>query len=125
MPSLSRETASERVVLLLRPKEKRTLERLARKEKISAGELLRRSLSMYAELDAIAKSGKLAQAEAALDRTMASIQSARNGIATTLKNIEEQQRNPAYAVAQERLEEIVRHASASANKRPTSRRVAA
>lgn len=129
MPTVARETASERVVLLLRPKQKRSLERLARKEKVSAAELMRRSLALYAELDALARSGKLAQAEAAFDRTLLSIQSARDSIQATLKDIDDRHRDPVYIATQKRLDEIVRYAATQEHKQEpkkiSNRRVAA
>ncbi|NYZ17167.1 hypothetical protein HL658_31875 [Azospirillum sp. RWY-5-1] len=81
MPSI--ETATERVITLMTPTEKATLEQKARQAGVSVGEFVRRSVDAYdpeeaallAELEALAVELKRSNDEAssALDRALASI----------------------------------------------------
>ena len=111
MAPLTQQKASERVVVLLRPKEKRNLERLARKEKVSSAEIMRRSLEMYAELEDIAKSGQLIKVNTALDRIMQSIQKNCDNIDATLRGIEDRRKDPVWIAADKQLDELVRQAA--------------
>ncbi|HSU18997.1 MAG TPA: hypothetical protein VLI45_04570 [Acidobacteriaceae bacterium] len=82
--AVAQEKASERVVVLLRPMEKRRLERLARREKVSAAEILRRSLMAYSNEDEAEEKRLIAEMNAALDQTLARIRSTRENIRKTL-----------------------------------------
>ena len=71
MAVTTQQKASVRAVVLLRPSEKQRLEWLARKERVSSAEILRRSLSAYGQQEALGRN------ELWFDRTRESIPSTR------------------------------------------------
>ena len=93
------ESASARTVVLLRPKERKHLEKLAAKEHVSSGEILRRSLHAYEDQTSKAEQETLAvllsQMNTALDEALASIRSARSEIQQNLKKIQSMQESKA------------------------------
>jgi hypothetical protein len=81
-----------RTVVLLKPKERKKLDRLAASQRTSSGEILRRSLRAYdpanqAENPEILAS-MFAEMNAALDNALQSIEAARIEIRQNLKKIE-------------------------------------
>ena len=84
-------TTSSRAVVLLKPSERKKLERLAASQKASSGEILRRSLRAYepeaAPEDEALLIAMLAEMNTALDRAIESIRSARIEIRENLDNI--------------------------------------
>lgn len=94
--AIATQPASTRTVVLLRPAERKRLEKLAMAEKVSAGEILRRSLLSYqkqasAPEDEVAAM-LLAQMNSALDEALASIRSAHTAIQKNLAKIDKMQR---------------------------------
>ena len=93
------ESASARTVVLLRPKERKHLEKLAAREHVSSGEILRRSLHAYEDQTSKAEQETLAvllsQMSTALDEALASIRSARSEIQQNLKKIQSMQEGKA------------------------------
>lgn len=87
--SVSLERSSERVVVLLRPQEKKRLERLARKEHVSSAEILRRSLAKYEEPIQEVDSKVIAEMNATLDKVLANIRSTRQRVRENLGRMEE------------------------------------
>ena len=87
------EPTSERTVVLLRPAERTRLQKLAASERVSAGEILRRSLRDYKQEPSPAEEEMLrlllAEMNAALDSSLESIRSARVEIQENLRKIEE------------------------------------
>ncbi len=87
---------TSRTVVLLRPEERRHLEQLAASEHVSAGEVIRRSLSAYekqssaTEQEALA--AMLAEMNTALDGALSAVRSARSEIRENLRKIEEMQK---------------------------------
>ena len=85
--------APSRTVVLLRPAERKRLEKLAAAEKVSAGEILRRSLRSYNQQPSDSEQEMLGlllgEMNTALDASLESIQSARAEIRENLKKIEE------------------------------------
>ena len=85
-----------RTVVLLRPAERKRLEKLAAAERVSSGEILRRSLRSYerptssAEDEVVA--ALLVQMNTSLDEARASIRSARVAIRKNLDKIDAMQR---------------------------------
>lgn len=92
-------SAPTRTVVLLRPAERKRLEKLAASEHVSAGEILRRSLRSYekppssSEEEVIA--ALLAQMNSSLDEALASIRSARSEIRKNLNKIDAMQQEQA------------------------------
>lgn len=84
---------TERMVLLLKPQEKKRLERLARKEQVSSAEIVRRSLAAYAEPGPEIDGGAIAEMHSTLDRMLANIRSARLHVRENLAKIEEMRSN--------------------------------
>lgn len=84
-------TNSSRAVVLLKPSERKKLERLAASQKASSGEILRRSLRAYEPETAPENEellvAMLAEMSTALDKAIASIRSARAEIRENLDNI--------------------------------------
>jgi hypothetical protein len=80
-----------RTVVLLRPAERKRLEKLAAAERVSSGEILRRSLRSYEKPTSSAEdeviTALLAQMNASLDEARASIRSARETIRQNLDKI--------------------------------------
>lgn len=83
--------ASERVVVLLKPSEKRRLEKLAKAEQVSSAEILRRSLSAYNNADEALTREAVTEMNALLD-----------GMLETLRNTREQVRRNLDSVRQRR-----------------------
>jgi hypothetical protein len=87
------QTAPTRSVVLLRPSERKRLDRLAAAEKVSSGEILRRSLRSYEKQPTAAEEEVLklllVEMNTALDASLKSIESARLEIRENLKKIEE------------------------------------
>jgi hypothetical protein len=89
------QTVPTRTVVLLRPAERKRLEKLAAAERVSSGEILRRSLRSYerptssAEDEAI--TALLAHMNTSLDEALASIRSARVAIRENLDKIDAMQ----------------------------------
>jgi hypothetical protein len=93
------EPTSTRTVVLLRPAERKRLEKLASAEDVSAGEILRRSLQAYEKPVTAAEeemlSLLLAQMNASLDEALVSIRTARASIRENLDKIDSMQREQA------------------------------
>jgi len=87
---------STRTVVLLRPAERKRLEKLAAAERVSSGEILRRSLRSYdrhvSASDEETLAALLVEMNTALDDALDSIRSARSGIQDNLRKIEEMQK---------------------------------
>ena len=88
-------TAPTRTVVLLRPAERKRLEKLAAAERVSSGEIIRRSLRSY---EKPMSSGEeevipmlLAQMNTSLDEALESIRSARSTIRENLDKIDAMQ----------------------------------
>lgn len=86
--AISAQRSTERVVVLLQPQEKKRLERLARKERVSSAEIVRRSLAAYAEPLPEIDSKAVAEMNSALDRMLTNIRSARLHVKENLAEIE-------------------------------------
>lgn len=86
--AIAQEKASERIVVLLRPVEKRRLERLARKERVSSAEIVRRSLAAYTEPQPEFDDKAVAEMNVTLDRMLANIRSTRLHVQENLAKIE-------------------------------------
>lgn len=89
------QTVPTRTVVLLRPAERERLERLAATEKVSSGEIIRRSLHSYQgssnEEDALAAS-LLAVLHASLDDMLLSLRSANERISRSVAKIDAMKR---------------------------------
>ena len=83
----AQEKATERVVLLLRPKEKQRLQKLARNEGVSAAEILRRSLIAYGAQEDEEQKQLMAELNLALDRTLANLRASNSRIRHNLDQI--------------------------------------
>lgn len=93
--AVSSQSRATRTVVLLRPSERRQLQKLADAEQVSAGEILRRSLHSY-EQDISASEKKIlatlvTDMNTALDGALASIRSARAEIRENLEKIAKMQ----------------------------------
>jgi hypothetical protein len=86
--TVTQQKASARMVVLLRPKEKLRLQALARKERVSAAEIIRRSLAVYEEFESEENAKLLAEMNAAIDKNLASIRSNREAIEKTRAEID-------------------------------------
>ena len=86
--------AAHRTVVLLRPSEKKRLERLARQENVSSSEIIRRSLQAY-DSPSTQKEQEMkiliAEMNQALDAALQSIRSARAEVAENLAQIKQRQ----------------------------------
>ncbi len=86
-----RQSATARTVVLLRPSERKRLEKLAAAERVSAGEILRRSLHSYggniSASDEETVAALLGDMNGALDHALAAIRSARSEIRESLDKI--------------------------------------
>lgn len=89
----SPQSATARTVVLLRPSERKRLEKLAAAERVSAGEILRRSLHSYSGNISAKEEEVLTSLihdmDGALDNALASIRSARSEIRENLDKIAE------------------------------------
>ncbi len=81
MATATKQNASAHMVVLLRPSEKLRLQRLARKERVSSAEIMRRSLALYREPFPEVDAKTLAEVKTALDQMLARSES-------TLANLE-------------------------------------
>jgi hypothetical protein len=83
--------APTRTVVLLRPSEKKRLEKLAARDSVSSGEILRRGIHAYEEHTSASEQKTLAtllsEMNEALDGALASIRSARSEIRENLDKI--------------------------------------
>jgi hypothetical protein len=83
---------STRTVVLLRPNERKRLEKLAAAEQVSSGEILRRSLHAYEQESSASEKETLAtllkEMNTALDSALTSIRSARSEIQENLQKIQ-------------------------------------
>lgn len=90
--SKSPQPASIRTVFLLRPKDRKQLERLAARERVSSGEIIRRSIHAYEDRTSATEEETLAvllgEMNTALDEALVSIRSARSEIQVNLKKIQ-------------------------------------
>ena len=93
------EPTSTRTVVLLRPAERKRLEKLATAEHVSAGEILRRSLHAYEKPASDAEEEVLtllvAQMNSSLDEALVSLRTARTSIRESLDKIDAMQRQQA------------------------------
>jgi hypothetical protein len=91
--AISTKLAPTRTVVLLRPSEKRRLEKLAARDSVSSGEILRRGIHAYEEHAAAAEQKTLAtllsEMNEALDGALTSIRSARSEIRENLNKIQQ------------------------------------
>ena len=91
----SAQPANTRTVVLLRPSERKRLEKLAASEHVSSGEILRRSLLAYEKQASVAEQETLAillvEMNTALDGALLSIRSARSEIGKNLEKIKQMQ----------------------------------
>ena len=92
--STPQDNASYRMVVLLRPSERKRLQKLARKADVSSSEIIRRSLNAYSpqepELTAEEEHAfrlALAEMNTSLDQALKSVRSARLEIAQNLADI--------------------------------------
>ena len=91
MPASTKpQKSSERVVVLLRPSERKRLRQLARAESVSAAEILRRSLAAYAPESEQEERKLIAELNAAIDRNLAVIAESQKKIDESLASIEKQ-----------------------------------
>lgn len=92
MPA-STKPAPTRTVVLLRPNEKKRLEKLAARDSVSSGEILRRGIDAYEEHTSISEQKTLAallhQMNESLDGALDSIRSARSEIRENLDKIQQ------------------------------------
>jgi hypothetical protein len=99
MGSAPQAAPTARTVVLLRPAERKRLEKLAAAEKVSSGEILRRSLQAYekplSSSEEEAVSFLLNQINTALDEALVSIRSARSSIRESLDKIDAMQKEQA------------------------------
>ena len=89
--STSPKSAPIRTVVLLRSSERKRLEKLAARDLVSSGEILRRGLHAYEEhtspSEHEALKTLLGEMNTALDRAIASVRSARSEVQDNLKKI--------------------------------------
>jgi hypothetical protein len=98
MPA-STKPAPTRTVVLLRPNEKKRLEKLASRDSVSSGEILRRGIHAYEEHTSASEQKTLAtllsEMNEALDGALASIRSARSEIRENLDKIQQMRKSVA------------------------------
>lgn len=90
MATPSRDTATHRTVVLLRPAEKKRLDQLARAENVSASEIVRRSIQAYESMPAKEQeelSTLVAQMNQSLDQALAKVRADRVEIAANLEQM--------------------------------------
>jgi translation initiation factor 2B subunit (eIF-2B alpha/beta/delta family) len=87
----SPQSVTTRTVVLLRPSERKRLEKLAAAESVSSGEILRRSLQAYEQQISASEQATIAtlltEMNSALDDALASIRSARSEVRESLDKI--------------------------------------
>ena len=84
--------ASERVVVLLKPTEKRLLEKLARLQRVSSAEILRRSLHAYQVTDEAFEKAAIAEMNTLLDGMLETLRTTREQVQRTLARVDQQGR---------------------------------
>jgi hypothetical protein len=91
----SSQSVTSRTVVLLRPSERKRLEKLAAAESVSSGEILRRSLQAYEKDPSPSEQETLAallkEANSALDSALLAVRSARSEIRENLDRIAQMQ----------------------------------
>jgi hypothetical protein len=91
--------APTRAVVLLRPNERKRLEKLAARDSVSSGEILRRGIHAYEERSSVteqkALGALLGEMNEALDGALASIRSARSEIRVNLQKIQDMRKSVA------------------------------
>jgi Ribbon-helix-helix protein, copG family len=97
--STSSNAAPARTVVLLRPSEKKRLQKLARDENVSASEIVRRSIHAYqsgsSNKDEQNMRGLIAEMNQALDSALASARASRKEIAENLALIKKRRESRA------------------------------
>ncbi len=91
MAASSQSKASARMVVLLRPSEKKRLQKLAEREHVSSAEILRRSFHAYEQNAAPEEDSSgaiLAEMNRALDSALEAVRSARAEVAENLTSIQ-------------------------------------
>jgi Ribbon-helix-helix protein, copG family len=84
------ERANSRTVVLLRDSDRKKLEKLAAKEKVSSGEIIRRSLDSYKSLEArIRKEEEEKMMESTLVMLMDALEGANRSLNNTCKRLDE------------------------------------
>jgi len=84
------ERANSRTVVLLRDSDRKKLEKLAAKEKVSSGEIIRRSLSTYKSLEArIRKEEEEKMMESTLVMLLDALEGANRSLNNTCKRLDE------------------------------------
>jgi Ribbon-helix-helix protein, copG family len=84
------ERANSRTVVLLRDSDRKKLEKLAAKEKVSSGEIIRRSLDTYKTLEArIRKEEEEKMMESTLVMLMDALEGANRSLTNTCKRLDE------------------------------------
>ena len=84
------ERANSRTVVLLRDSDRKKLEKLAAKEKVSSGEIIRRSLDSYKTLEArIRKEEEEKMMESTLAMLLEALESANQSLESTCKRLDE------------------------------------
>ena len=84
--------ASERVVVLLKPNEKRRLEKLAKAQHVSSAEILRRSLHAYEKPDEAFEKAAIAEMNSLLDGMLETLRTTREHVQKNLARIDRQKR---------------------------------
>ena len=93
MANASQDKVTSRLVVLLKPSEKKRLQSLARQEHVSSSEIVRRSLHTYSSKATQAGQEEedvraaLAEMNEALDKALLSVRSARLEVAENIANI--------------------------------------
>ena len=124
MPAAARGLASERVVVLLRPHEKQKLARAAQREKVSSGEILRRSLELYLEASSIADKSLLEQLGNALDHMHATLRDTNDHIEKRLLEIERLRQDPEHQKRIAQLDDFIARHSQSPQTQKQRRKAA-
>ena len=86
----TRAKTSARMVVLLRPSEKKRLQQLAEREHVSSGEIVRRSLQAYeqnATVEEASISAMISEMSHSLDGALESVRSARAEVAENIARI--------------------------------------
>jgi hypothetical protein len=84
------ERANSRTVVLLRDSDRKKLEKLAAKEKVSSGEIIRRSLDTYKSLEArIRKEEEEKMMESTLVMLLDALEDANRSLNNTCKRLDE------------------------------------
>jgi hypothetical protein len=87
MATLSNEKVNIRLVVLVKPREKKLVQSLARKEKVSTSEIVRRSLHSYtakSSQEEAEVSAAIGEMNEALDKALLAVRSARREVASNI-----------------------------------------